>query len=74
MGAPRQCLGAPDLPEQRKNGLGKYYRRKASALLLIVVRSLRSRCRKMSEPLDSGTRDLMLEMASAAFSFERAAT
>ena len=49
-------------------------RRKASAVLLMVERSSRSRCRKMSTPLDSGTRDVISEMALAAFSSERAAT
>lgn len=47
--------------------------RKDAAEVLMVVRSLRSRCRKMRAPLESGASFLMSEMAWRDFSSERAA-
>ena len=48
--------------------------RKTSAEALIVVRSSRSRCRNVSEPLEFGARVLISEIAFSALAEERAAT
>ena len=48
-------------------------RKNSSAEPLIVVRSAKSRCKKMSPPLESGTLALSALMALLALSSERAA-
>lgn len=48
--------------------------RNSEADFLIVVRSLRSRCRNWSEPLELGVVFLISWMAGFALSLDRAAT